>query len=622
MNNKSTLDRKYQRSRELGYIPRRTIHRSPLKFETIPRNRSTYTPKHKLAKYTSDDARYDSARYTENKTTDSPIRSISLLPYTPSKLQPTKLYKLFNDSTPVNKGILITNRNRRHDGKNRKVAALEDSKGIFSRLRSFLVKFSLSSHEDDQTDLNLLRKSAKNVLNVDESPENKGNKRVWFEKDDHKEIKRRDISFEEPRDLVDEATIQKRRHYESEQTSNRFEELRDIIKREKDNNERLRSKYDDRIKSLKIEFDKCTEELNQQILVLQNRARLHVDELEKTKLEQLERELFKEHEKFLVKQKEQEQELSKEKRRLQTLEYELNSKRNKLENDLATLKKDRKEIMQQKLEISLKRKNLDELNERNLQLTNNRKTNNFGPNDVVVTRLGLNQERYKQERKLLNEEKRIIKSDLDANENDYVQFFEKLIDISQSILREGDTHKEYILNDFETLLESLNTKDMPKNLLIKFESIKAKFAEYLNAFHRFRLAYARLEAQDIGEEYNIDNLIEIRSLFTRLTESFSKSIYKKRKGLFQMNQEISAFQINLMSSSTSSQRCRDIAKAYDKRSKILNEMKVLNELLISLSILLKQLEEIIIIIGHSPNIPLNGLLLDTDLIEDHYLLEI
>ena len=203
-----------------------------------------------------------------------------------------------------------------------------------------------------------------------------------------------------------------------------------------------------------------------------------------------------------------------------------------------------------------------------------------------------------------------------------MQFFEKIIDISQSILKEGDTHKEYILNDFETLLESLNTKDMPKNLLIKFESIKGKFSEYLKAFHRFQLAYARLKAQDIGEEYNIDNLIDIRSLFTRLTESFSKSIYKKRKGLFQMNQEISAFQINLMSSSTSSQRCRDIANAYDKRSKILNEMKVLNELLISLSVLLKQLEEIIIIIGHSPNIPLNGLLLDTDLIEDHYLLEI
>lgn len=314
--------------------------------------------------------------------------------------------------------------------------------------------------------------------------------------------------------------------------------------------------------------------------------------------------------------------MSKERRRLQTLGYELNSKRDKLENDLATLEKDREAILQQKLEISLKCKNLDELNERNMQLTNNRKTNNFGPNDVVVTRLGLNQERYKQERKLLNEEKRIIKSDLDANENDYVQFFEKLIDISQSILKEGDTHKEYILNDFETLLESLNTKDMPKNLLIKFESIKGKFSEYLKAFHRFQLAYARLKAQDIGEEYNIDNLIDIRSLFTRLTESFSKSIYKKRKGLFQMNQEISAFQINLMSSSTSSQRCRDIANAYDKRSKILNEMKVLNELLISLSVLLKQLEEIIIIIGHSPNIPLNGLLLDTDLIEDHYLLEI
>ena len=174
---------------------------------------------------------------------------------------------------------------------------------------------------------------------------------------------------------------------ESEQTRNRFEELRDIIIREKDNNERLRSKYDDRIKSLKIEFDKCTKELNQQILVLQNRARLHVDELEKTKLEQLERELFKEHEKFLVKQKEQEQELSKERRRLQTLGYELNSKRNKLENDLATLEKDREAILQQKLEISLKCKNLDELNERNMQLTNNRKTNNFGPNDVVVTRL-------------------------------------------------------------------------------------------------------------------------------------------------------------------------------------------------------------------------------------------
>ena len=158
--------------------------------------------------------------------------------------------------------------------------------------------------------------------------------------------------------------------------------------------------------------------------------------------------------------------------------------------------------------------------------------------------------------------------------------------------------------------------------MIKFENIKGKFSEYLNAFRRFRLAYARLGVQNIGEEYNIDSLIEIRSLFARLSESFSKSMSKKRKCLFEMNQDISAFQIGNMSSSISSQRCRDIAKAYDKRSKVLNEMKVLNELLISLSVLLKQLEEIIIIIGHAPNIPLNGLLLDTDLIDDCYLLEI
>lgn len=614
MDSKSTLDRKYQRSRELGYIPRKTIHRSPLKFETIARNRSTYTPKYNLAKYTPDEPRYEGIRYTENKIVDSPIRSLSLLPYTPSKLQPTRLYKLFNESTPVNKGILITNRNRRYDGKNRKASTLEDKKGIFSRLRSFLVKFSLSRHEHDQTDLNLLRKSAKNVLNVRESPEVKGNKRVWFEKDDQKEIKRRDISFDEPKDLVDEATIRRRQHYESEQTRHEFNELQDIIQKERDNSERLKAKYDDKIKSLKSEFDHRTEELNEKILVLQRRASLHVDELEKTKLDQLERELFREHEKFLVKQKEQEQELSKERQRLQTLRYELNSKRSEIENDLAKLKEDQKIILKQRLEIGLKSKKLDDLNEGNL--LKRRKARDFDSNDVVVTRLKLNQQRYRQERKLLNEEKQIIRSDLEENEKDYVHFFEKLIDISQSILKGGDSHKEYILNDFETLLESLNTKEMPKKLLIRFESIKRKFSDYLDAFQRFQLAFSRLGIQDIGEEYSIDNLIEIRTLFTRLTESFSKSIYKKRKRLYQMNQEISAFQISLMSSSTSSQRCRDIAKAYDKRSKVLNEMKVLNELLVSLSILLKQLEEIIIIIGHSPNLSQNSILLDIDLIDE------
>ncbi|CUM55986.1 uncharacterized protein AC631_05048 [Debaryomyces fabryi] len=614
MDSKSTLDRKYQRSRELGYIPRKTIHRSPLKFETIARNRSTYTPKYNLAKYTPDEPRYEGIRYTENKIVDSPIRSLSLLPYTPSKLQPTRLYKLFNESTPVNKGILITNRNRRYDGKNRKASTLEDKKGIFSRLRSFLVKFSLSSHEHDQTDLNLLRKSAKNVLNVRESPEVKGNKRVWFEKDDQKEIKRRDISFDEPKDLVDEATIRRRQHYESEQTRHEFNDLQDIIQKERDNSERLKAKYDDKIKSLKSEFDHRTEELNEKILVLQRRASLHVDELEKTKLDQLERELFREHEKFLVKQKEQEQELSKERQRLQTLRYELNSKRSEIENDLAKLKEDQKIILKQRLEIGLKSKKLDDLNEGNL--LKRRKARDFDSNDVVVTRLKLNQQRYRQERKLLNEEKQIIRSDLEENEKDYVHFFEKLIDISQSILKGGDSHKEYILNDFETLLESLNTKEMPKKLLIRFESIKRKFSDYLDAFQRFQLAFSRLGIQDIGEEYSIDNLIEIRTLFTRLTESFSKSIYKKRKRLYQMNQEISAFQISLMSSSTSSQRCRDIAKAYDKRSKVLNEMKVLNELLVSLSILLKQLEEIIIIIGHSPNLSQNSILLDIDLIDE------
>lgn len=614
MNSNSTLDRKYQRSRELGYIPRKAFHRSPLKFETISRNRSTYTPKYKLAKYTPDEARHEGIIGSENKNVDSPIRSLSLLPYTPSKLRPTRLYKLFNESTPVNKGILITNRNKRYEGKNRRVSTLEENPGIFSRLRSFLVKFSLSSHEHDQTDLNLLRKSAKNVLNVYESPELKGNKRVWFEKDDLKETKRRDISFDEPKDLVEEATIQRRQHYESEQTNHRLRELHEIIQRERDNSEQLKAKYDDKIRSLKSKFDRRTEELNEQILTLQKRASLHIDDLEKTKIDQLERELFKEHEKFLVKQKEQKQELSKERQRLRTLEYELNSKRSEVENDLAKLKKEQKLILKQRLEMNLRSKELDDLNERNLQ--RNRQTSNFDLNDVVVTRFKLNQERYRQERKLLNEEKQIIKSDLESNEKDYVQFFEKLIDISQSILRGGDTHKEYILNDFETLLESLNTKEIPKKLLIRFESIKRKFSDYLNAFHRFQLAFSRLGIQDIGEEYSIDNLIEIRTLFTRLTESFSKSIYKKRKCVYQMNQDISAFQISLMSSSTSSQRCRDIAKAYDKRSKILNEMKVLNELLINLSILLKQLEEIIIIIGYSPNISLKSLLLDIDLIDD------
>lgn len=600
MNDRSTLDRKYQRSRELGYIPRNTVYKSPVKPQTTFRNKTIYTPKYRPVKYATEIAQQDVL-----KVFDSPIKSISQLPFTPSRLQPTKLYKTLHESTPVSRGILRTTKNRRYEGKNRKVPSLSNNKGIFNRLRSFLVKFSLSNHEHDQSDLQMLRKSAKNVLNIEDATETKTNKRVCFENEEQRKSLRH-WTTDEPRDFVDEAISLRRQQYESEKLNSQISMLQDQIKHEKEKNERIRNQYQGKIRLLEQSYQAHTEEQNSQILTLQKQANLHISELEKSKLEDLENELFKKHEKFLVKQKEKELELLEEKVRLENLEHDLNLERIKLEKDFAKLKKDRKAILKQELEIGAKSKRLNELDSKTIRLLDNMGHQNLDSDMEAISKIKLNQERYRQERKMLEIEAQSIRSDLESNEHDYVKFFEKLIEISQAILKSGDSGKEYILNDFETLLDSLNTSDMATSLLAKFESIKFKFAEYLTAFCRFQVLYSTQRLQVIGEEYNLDDQREIRPLFARLQESFSKSIYKKRNLLYEMNREISKFHIDLISTSTSNQRCKDIARTFEKRSRILNEMKVINELLVTLSVLLVQLEDIVVVLEYLP---------DTSLIE-------
>lgn len=597
MNDKSTLEQKYRKSRELGYIPRRYSYISPLKYDGNSEHRRSNVGRYNVDNqptYASHIPIHNNRQENRSQYTDSPIKSLSVLPYTPSKLRPNKLYKIFNDTTPRNKGILIKNKDRKYNSKWGKGSALDRQKGIFGRLRSFLTKFSLSNHEHDDTNLRLLRNSAKSVLNVKEQPEYREQKRVWFEQNESPLVQ--EPVFEVPSPSTN---IVMSSNHQSELMKSQFDELHEIIKRERLKNNSIREHYQKQIELLENASEKRMEELMKQISGLQGQVNLNADNIEKSKIDELEISLIKEHEKFLINQKTQERQLEKERQRVQELERDLHIQKDKLEVELEKLKKKRTTVLENGSKVSSNKDEFDELDDKRRRLLHDIKS--IKPStDVLIRRLNLNKQKYQQRRKLLLKEKLNIQSDLQSNEHEYVMFFEELIEISQSMLHRNDSHMQFLLKDIEILLESLNMQDLSKYLARNFQRVEHKFNEYLKVFQAFKQLYNRQEYQTITIDYSIESLMEIKGLFIKLHDSFGKSIYKKRNRIQGMNHTISSLQLNLVNATTSGKNYRILAKTFQRRSDILNEMKVLNGLLISLSLLLKQLDEILILLEHSP----------------------
>ncbi|KAK6453909.1 uncharacterized protein RJT20DRAFT_131366 [Scheffersomyces xylosifermentans] len=300
---------------------------------------------------------------TKSLPMSSPIKSIRK---STAITQPSSLYKVLN-STPNSGRKKIINQfqsTARQNGTS-KISKPQRTQngGLFSKLRGYLQNFSLDHLESDDSNVNLLKDSARDLLNINVQ-EKRGDKRVSFEEAssvNEPRPKWEDIELDN--DIIDDtisntkvlkSLLEDKKRVELEQE---LRYLNDSIKIEKKRNETLIKQNEDSLGVLHREYQSKIDELNDTIarLAKESDSKIHKEDLSR------------EYERLLVQQKESAKHIETLEKIIEELKAELQERNEELklvkmefklrnalksislriENEIHKLQLNRKDIQQQ-----------------------------------------------------------------------------------------------------------------------------------------------------------------------------------------------------------------------------------------------------------------------------------
>lgn len=557
----------------------------------------------------------------------SPIKSVR---FTPSKLRPTKIYKVFNHQSPKNplrpntNGILVSKDSRVHknvrnnSSKNQLVTSLNpQKKGVFDKLRSFLTSLTKS---EDETDFERLSKSAKDFLNIKSdplpmnSPEKKSvQKKVVFNEDPletpikakplnistplQKESIDQTISDNEPSinshrrsfedmndiDVVDETLRINSELRKRQELNNRIKDLMETIDSEKHKFNIMQRHFEREMVDTKENYESKINQLELKVRALEANLESKNHEIEDEKLEEIKSSFFKEHESFLSKYKKEEMDLLQRQKQLEDQRKDLQDQIKEFEHQ--------KSMEPEPLDNS--QEDLDRIQLEQTKLKNK-----------VFSQLEANQFRYDLGYKNLSKEISSLKARIEDHDYDLIKFSETIQLQSQAILdkRSGYSFEEIkFLKDLELLLDSLDQCQRSNEYNYQSHLTQAKLHEYNFFFQEFR-HNLKSNTFDLDEVYSLTNLRRIEIVFEKLKNIVDKKIIRKSSKLKNLDNDLKRFklkwekgQYSLKGSSLKKSNkfaFKNLLHTFQSRSNTLHELLSVYQLLIDLNELVRELGNI------------------------------
>lgn len=610
---------------------------SPIKTSQYWSKSNSNQPIHEYANIGKDKPVYDYTKFVKDKpilgasqgeklphkTTNtlnqqSPIKRINV---TPSRFRPTNMYKILNYDIPKvnspmktnNNGGILLNKNYKYASKNssnykygsqrakkKQISTLNpQNKGVFNKLRTFLTSFT----NNDESEFDLLSGSAKEMLNIRSDPLPISNsyksKRVNFDEQLGTPIKQtspminstpikkdeKKNHYEDDIDIVDDnlrinSGLRKRQELRDQISS--LMALRDEDKQKYDDMKQkcdeMKQQFEHQFKLIKNNHEKEIISLNTQLKQLQNALNSREREIEQLNIQQ--------QETFLIKQKVSEQDLAKR-------EHQLKLQKRKLDEENRRLQEE-KDRQSRQNEIDLK----------NHELIRGIKQKRLKIKDELKTQLHKNKLKFNPEFKKLMEQKLSINKNIDDNEKDFINFYEKVQKISENLLSKKvgyNTHESNFLNSLERLLNSLGELE-PFNKITngnrQCQLINDKLNEYSIFFEDFHLVY-KTESPEFQESYNLQNMKGIETSFTKLKSNLHKKFFRKCFKLKNLDIDISRLRFKLSRKDFLSDKMHDnqsvlesTIEAFEHRSSTLQELMIINTLSLKVNELSKQLADI------------------------------
>lgn len=583
----STLRSKYEALKKQAYVSRASEQDG--QFRPRLRGNSSITPV-RLSSLSSRYSAYKDSREPQNDgrlpsslgTSDefSPIRRI---PFVSSSFSPSSLFK---SSSPPIHSSLSKRRTGGYGsggsgGSGRISKTRIPTKGVFQRLGLYVydkLTSSLLASVQPQTSIEIQRGLT----------EPRGGKKVWFA----------DNPMVLPPVGVPDSGVE------------------DILAKERERYHRLKNSYEQELRRLEDELDLKDQEINstREILTVREiREQERLAELENSFQENLiaerraEEEKFSEHRRKLreleLQIKEQQEVLKRESESVQLEKSHLvdetervEMERSRLVDEFDRVQLERNRLVDELKEVELKREKYKELDEKRLKVLEKikqQKPPQEKPQEkptTVNTPMNLRAtSKYQSTKETLNNEKKQIKSEIEENNQQLLQFLESLVEISKSISSQSfpDEERETLLSNLELLVTGTGGTQLnhPNNIRIsKLSSLKVKLDEYLKSFKQVN-------------SFSHNKKSSLRLLFENLERNLLLSFGKRKRNVEKLNHEI--FKVNLMLADSyaitsvlgnSIGDCLKYLRIFERKSSFLEEMLLLNDLLFKLSYMLLELE--------------------------------
>lgn len=515
----------------------------------------------------------------------SPIKVVS----TPMRSKrPSRLYKVL----PYRELPRRTGRTEftNHSYGVRKDRAWEEKKtgrpsngGIFNRFRQFISKFSIEAHEQDNTDYKTLSESAKGLLDIPEMPV--------------EEPIRRTVNFEDvrvktppdrrnvyPLDDVDEVDTRVRlakNVREEERRSAEQRELRALIEEERSKSKAMRERYERQLSLMKQEHEDSIQSLSLKIRELSRKASERYNEISHEKLVEIQNTVLKENESFLIHQKATEELFENLQKRIEQRETELDKREERLQELTSKLHQPKEKSQEDTvLEMVTSSPKIDQLVDR-----------------IKISRII---DQYKHEYDstavALRLDLETVSESIRTNELEVIRFYDTMQRISEKILQKKDrpSHSEKkLLDNLERLVASLDEhiNHPPK----PNEELTARFEEYSGFFNDFNATYSKsyLKAKRV---YNDEILDGISESFAKLKSSLFGKFVKRATLLRDLDSQFQRVRVDEFD--YVNYKVEQVVKILQRRTEALAQQKNTVDMLQSLNVLLKKLNDIRVILDN------------------------
>lgn len=435
----------------------------------------------------------------------SPIKAIS----TPLRARrPTRLYKLLPHLPDSRKDTFSHINGVKKDRPWETKQA--GGSGILKRFRSFISRFSIEAHEQDDTSYKQLSNSAKGLLDIPRDSEYRLRKAVNFE-EAIKTPPRKGIRDAYQIDDLDEVDLgvklararqeETRRNREQAELKSKYEEA----KREGDD---MRESYERKLYLLKRDHEAKEHELTMTIQELSQRASHRYQELGQEKLMEIQSAVLKENESFLIHQKATEDRLALLNKRIELREAELRQKEARIEELAAKIPRKAQSSFLEVAESPIR-------------------PDFVGAKTKISRSLETNKEEFELNEATLKQELDTVVQAIRMNDVEVVQFYDIMQRISERILnkREKLSYMETrLLDNLDRLVSSLdehiNYPPRPAG------GLRARFVEYSNFFAEFDDLYTTQHAT-AKQTYNEEVMGGIAESFAKLRKSLFSKLTKR-----------------------------------------------------------------------------------------------